>query len=451
MHPLPANNPYFSLAGKDVWSLINETAAAVVKETGEPVANLGQGFFSYSPPQFAIEDAKVTFDDPMANQYAPAGGKPQLLKALADHYSIKLGKQISPSQIVATTGANEGIFACLFGFCERGDEVIVFQPFFDQYIPNIEMTGAKVVYSQLYPPSDFSERVVDANEWSIDWTELEGLITSKTKAIIINTPHNPIGKVFSTDELLRIGQLAIKNNFLIISDQVYENLYYSNDFPRMDNLQIDDKSLADDIAARTLSIGSAGKTFAATGWRVGWVMGSIELIPYVVAAHTRICFSTPAPLQLAVAKAFEYADQPGSAHDPENPELDYFEKMRLDYVHKYQILENALNDLGLPYTKAEGAYYLLVNMKSVSIPTYMESQWPDLIKNKPNDYKLAYWLIKEIGVVTIPPSVFYEQSGIEKKERGYEITDCVRLAVCKDNDILIDAAKRLMKLKDFIN
>lgn len=448
--PLPANNPYFSLSGKDVWSLINETAAEVVKETGKPVANLGQGFFSYSPPKFAIDDAKMAFDDAMTNQYAPAGGKPQLLKALANHYSKKLNKEISPKQIVATTGANEGIFACLFGFCQRDDEVIVFQPFFDQYIPNIEMTGAKVVYSQLYPPDDFDKRVVDANEWYIDWNELESLITPKTKAIIINTPHNPIGKVFSTDELTKIGKLAVTHNFLIISDQVYENLYYSNEFPRIDNLDIEDKELADSISARTLSVGSAGKTFAATGWRVGWVMGSLDLIPYVVAAHTRICFSTPSPLQIAVAKAFEYADLNGSAHDPLNPDLDYFEKMRLDYSHKYQILENTLNELGLPYTKAKGAYYLLVNMKSIELPSHMENEWPELIKDKPRDYKLAYWLIKEIGVVTIPPSVFYLQSGIEQKLRGCEITDCIRLAVCKDDEILIDASKRLLKLKDFI-
>lgn len=445
---LPANNPYFSLSGKDVWSLINETAAKVVAETGKPVANLGQGFFSYSPPAFAIEDAKMAFDDAMTNQYAPAGGKPQLLQALASHYTKKLGRPVGTDQIVATTGANEGIFACLFGFCQQGDEVIVFQPFFDQYIPNIEMTGAKVVYTQLYPPEDFDKRVVDANEWSVDWNELESLITPKTKAIIINTPHNPIGKVFSTQELKRIGQLAVKHNFLIISDQVYENLYYCNSFPRMDKLEIEDEQLAHDIALRTLSIGSAGKTFAATGWRVGWVTGSRELIPYVVAAHTRICFSSPAPLQIAVAKAFEYADQRGSAHDATHPELNYFEKMRLDYVHKYTILENVLQELGLPYTKAEGAYYLLVNMKRVQMP---ELDWPELIAHKPRDYKLAYWLIREIGVVTIPPSVFYLQSGIEQNLRGSEITDCVRLAVCKDNAILHDAANRLRNLAAFIH
>lgn len=426
--------------------MINETAAEVVQSTGQPVANLGQGFFSYAPPKFAIEDAQVAFENAMTNQYAPARGKPELLASLAQHYSKVLDRTVKPEQFVVTTGANEGILSCLFGFCSQGDEVIVFQPFFDQYIPNIEMTGAKVVYSQLYPPADFDERTVDSSEWAIDFEELEGLITKNTKAIIINTPHNPIGKVFSVEELTKIGELAVKHNFLIISDQVYENLYYKGEFPRIDNLKLEDKELAKEITRRTLSIGSAGKTFAATGWRIGWVLGDEALVAYVLAAHTRICFSSPAPIQIGVAKAIDYANKEGSGED--GSKLTYFEHMRLEYQNKYKILEKVLIELGLPFTRAEGAYYLLVNMKKLNMPSNLE--WPELIKNKPKDYKMAYWLIKEIGVVTIPPSVFYNQEVIEKGKRGSEITNCLRLAVCKDDQVLFDAAKRLLKLKKFL-
>lgn len=424
MSTLPKNNPYFSLGGKDIWSLINETAAAKEKESGEKVANLGQGFFSYSPPDFAIKAAQDAFTNPMDNQYAPSGGKPQLVNALRNHYSKKLNRKLSNEEIVVTTGANEGMLAAFFGFIEKGDEVIVFQPFFDQYIPNIEMPGGKVVYVQLYPPKDFDKKIVDGSDYTINWDELENAITSKTKMIVINTPHNPIGKIFSKEELTRIGKLAVKHNFLILSDEVYENLYYNNEFPRI--AAIDDI----EIQRRTLFVGSAGKTFAATGWRIGWIIGNKELIPYVKAAHTRICFSTPAPIQVAVAKAIEIADSNG-----------YYEKMRKQYERKYQILESVFNELNIPYTRADGGYFLLVNLKKVKLP---DLDWPELIANKPRDFKLAYWLIQEFGVVSIPPSEFY------LPENADIISDCLRFAVCKDDEVLEDAVRRLKGLKKYL-
>lgn len=424
MSTLPKNNPYFSLGGKDIWSLINETAAAKEESSGEKVANLGQGFFSYSPPEFAIKSAKEAFDNALDNQYSPSGGKPQLLNALSKHYTEKIGRTITKEEIVVTTGANEGIFSVFFGFLSEGDEVIVFQPFFDQYISNIEMTGGKVVYVKLNPPKDFHERVVDANEYTIDWDQLEKAINSKTKMILINTPHNPIGKVFSKEELDKIGELAVKHNFIILSDEVYENLYYNDSFPRI----ISSKDL--EVQRRTLFVGSAGKTFAATGWRIGWVVGSKELIPYVKAAHTRICFSSPAPIQVAVANAITIADSNG-----------YYDDMRLQYKNKYKILQSVFDELEIPYTKAEGGYFLLVNMNKVKLP---EQEWPELIANKPRDFKLAYWLIQEFGVVSIPPSEFYI------KEDSHIMSDCLRFAVCKDDEVLHDAVRRLKGLSKYL-
>lgn len=424
MSTLPKNNPYFSLGGKDIWSLINETAHAKEIESGEKVANLGQGFFSYSPPAFAIESAKEAFDNPMDNQYAPPAGKPPLVNALKNHYSKKLGRELTNEEIVVTTGANEGMLAAFFGFLSHGDEVIVFQPFFDQYISNIEMPGGKVVYVQLHPPEDFDKRVVDGSEYYIDWEELEKAISPRTKMIVINTPHNPIGKIFTKEELDRIGKLAVKHNFVILSDEVYENLYYNGTFPRI--------AASEDIEIqrRTLFVGSAGKTFAATGWRIGWVLGSKELVPYVKAAHTRICFSTPAPLQAAVSKAIEIADSNG-----------YYEGMRKQYEKKYQILQSVFDELEIPYTKADGGYFLLVNLKKIKLPDY---EWPELIANKPRDFKLAYWLIQEFGVVSIPPSEFYIPEDAEV------MADCLRFAVCKDDEVLYDAVKRLRRLKNFM-
>ncbi|GMG56459.1 unnamed protein product [Ambrosiozyma monospora] len=331
--------------------------------------------------------------------------------------------ELSTDEIQVTTGANEGMYAVFTGLLAPGDEVIVFQPFFDQYISNIELTGAKVVYGKINPPADFDKRTVTGDEWTIDWEAFENLITPKTKMVVINSPHNPIGKVFNRSELQKIGDLALKYNFYIVSDEVYENLYYG-DFVRI-------ATLSPEIARRTLTVGSAGKSFAATGWRIGWIIGDKEVIPYVSAAHTRICFSTPAPFQEGVASALNDALTNG-----------YYEKTREEYIHKYKIFTSVFDELGLPYTKADGGYFLLVNFKKVKLPE--DIVYPAEIKDKKKDFRLAYWLIQEFGVVSIPPSEFYLE------EDGKVIEDSLRFAVCKDDSVLEEAVVRLRGLKKFI-
>ncbi|CDK27657.1 unnamed protein product [Kuraishia capsulata CBS 1993] len=421
---LPTHNPYFKLSGKDIWTLINETAAQAEADTGKKVVNLGQGFFSYSPPPFAIQAAKDALDNPMANQYSPSRGRPSLVQALSRTFSPFYGRTLTPDEIAVTTGANEGMFSCFVGFLEPEDEVIVFEPFFDQYIPNIELAGAKVVYAQIHPPKDFDTRTVDGDEWFIDFEELESKITAKTKMIVLNSPHNPIGKVFTREELLKIGELAIKHNLLIISDEVYENLYYKK--------HIRVATLSPEIGERTLTIGSAGKSFAATGWRIGWVIGSEKLVPYVTAAHTRICFSSPSVFQEAVGSAFDQALTNG-----------YFEKTRQEYLHKYAIFTKVFEELGLPYTKAEGGYFLLVNFKKVNVPE--DYEFPPDFQTRAKDFRLAYWLIREFGVVSIPPSEFYLE------EHTHVVEDCLRFAVCKDDHLLEEAVERLRGLSKYIN
>ncbi|ODV89988.1 hypothetical protein CANCADRAFT_31087, partial [Tortispora caseinolytica NRRL Y-17796] len=263
---LPQPSSHVSSQSKDVWSIVNEAGAAMEKESGKPVINLGQGFFSYSPPDFAIQAAKDALDVPMFNQYSPTRGRMSLRSALAKAYAPYYGRTIDPeTEVVITSGANEGMYSVFTGFLDQGDEVIVFEPFFDQYISNIILPGGKPVYVPLHPPADAQKRVHSAGEWSIDFKELEDAITPRTRMIVLNSPHNPVGKVFSKDELLRIGDLAIKHNFLILSDEVYDRLYYTP-FTRI-------ATLSPEISARTITVGSAGKTFAATGWRIGWLIG----------------------------------------------------------------------------------------------------------------------------------------------------------------------------------
>jgi len=420
----PKPSVHVNSSGQDVWSLINGAAADTQAETGKPVVNLGQGFFSYSPPKFALDALVRSTESPMLNQYSPTRGRVELLKQLADVYSPNFGRQIDPAkEIVVTAGANEGILSSFFAFLNPGDEAIVFEPFFDQYISNIQMAGGVVKYVPIHPPKDADEKVTSGNDWKIDLDEFERAITPRTKIVVLNTPHNPIGKVFDREELLAIGNICVKHNIVIVSDEVYDRLYYS-EFTRL-------ATLSQDIYDRTLTVGSAGKTFACTGWRVGWVIGPEHLIKYVAAANTRIVFSVNTPCQSAVAASFGEAEK----HDYYNKTIDMFKK-------KYKILTGVFDELGLPYSTAEGGYFLLVNFSRVQVPK--DFTLPESVLSRPRDFHLAIWLIKELGVVAIPPTEF------TTSETAPLLENWLRFAVCKDDEILEDAAKRLRGLKKFI-
>lgn len=422
--PLPQPSVHVAGQAKDVWSIINEAAAAAEKNSGKSVVNLGQGFFSYSPPAFAIEAAKRALDVPMFNQYSPTRGRPSLKKALADSYSPYFNRQLDPeTEIVITAGANEGMYSAFTAFLNPGDEVIVFEPFFDQYISNIQLPGGKVVYVPLHPPKDNDTRTSPASEWAIDFAELEASITDKTKMIVLNSPHNPTGKVMSKEELEKIGELCVKHNIVILSDEVYDRLYY-NGFTRI-------AALSEELSRLTLTVGSAGKTFAATGWRVGWLIGHPEMIRYVAAAHTRICFTVNSPMQEAVASALTQAQT-----------NEYYNQQVEKFQHKYSLFNVVWEELGLPYTVPEGGYFVLVNFSKVQIPE--DYEFPEELHQRAKDFRVAYWLIKEIGVVAIPPTEFYTQKNAHLAE------NFLRFAVCKDDSMLEEAVKRLRGLKKYI-
>ncbi|AQZ17785.1 BNA3 (YJL060W) [Zygosaccharomyces parabailii] len=422
-------NKYFtSNTAKDVWSLTNEAASAAAnnqQNKGRELINLGQGFFSYSPRRFAIEEAQKALEIPLVNQYSPTKGRSSLINALTKLYSPFYGVDLKPENVTVTTGANEGILSSLMGILNPGDEVIVFEPFFDQYIPNIELLGGKVVYVPISPPKDVDERIVQGKDWTIDYEELARAFTDKTKAIILNTPQNPIGKVFTKEELTKIGNLCVKNNVVIISDEVYEHLYFTESFTRI-------ATISPEIGQLTLSVGSAGKTFAATGWRIGWVVSlNPELLSYVSKAHTRICFSSPSPIQEAVANSINDALK-----------SDYFESMRKDYIRKFDIFTSAFKELGLPYTVPEGTYFILADFSKINIPE--DYPWPSEILNKGKDFRISHWLINELGIVAIPPTEFY----IKEHEKSAE--NMLRFAVCKDDEYLCKAVERLKLLKPYI-
>lgn len=239
------------------------------------------------------------------------------------------------------------MLSAFMGFLEPGDEVIIFEPFFDQYetnksvkrlkhlltvpryISNIQMAGATVRYAPLQPPPHGNTRTSSAADWTIDMPALEKLVNPRTKMIVLNTPHNPVGKVFSKTELQAIGNLCVKNNIIILSDEVYDRLYYVP-FTRI-------ASISPEVAEITLTVGSAGKNFYATGWRVGWLIGPEHLIKYVSAAHTRICYSSVSPLQEAAAVGFEKADEEG-----------FWEQSKDEMQGKMRRFCEVFDELGLP-------------------------------------------------------------------------------------------------------
>jgi kynurenine aminotransferase len=325
-------------------TIINEAAAA---SPIQPIVNMGQGFFGYNPPDFVIAAAKHALDRVDCNQYAPTKGRPRLKKAIADSYSPFFGKQLNPdTEVTITTGANEGMLSAFMAFLDDGDEVIVFEPFFDQYISNIEMPGAKVVYVPMHPPASCATTTSSASEWTIDMKRFEAAVNQRTRMVVLNSPHNPLGKIYSREELQAIGDICVKHNIIILSDEVYDKLYYVP-FTRV-------ATLSPEIANITLTVGSGGKIFYATGWRVGWLIGPEHLIKYVSAAHTRICYSSVSPLQEAMAIGFEEAET-----------YNFWQTSKAEMKAKMDKFNRIWDELGLPV----GAPTFASLLTNASIPT----------------------------------------------------------------------------------
>ncbi|TQS36891.1 hypothetical protein Golomagni_02653 [Golovinomyces magnicellulatus] len=407
---------------QDVWSIVNEAAASSPKQ---PIVNMGQGFFGYNPPPYILQAAKDAIDRVDCNQYAPTKGRPRLKKAISDSYSSSWGRKLNPdTEITITTGANEGMLCAFMGFIEPGDEVILFEPFFDQYISNIEMAGGKIVYVSLNPPPEGASKNTSSSEWTIDMAKFEAAITPRTKMIVLNNPHNPVGKVFNKDELANIGALCVKHNILILSDEVYDRLYYVP-FTRI-------ATISPEIENITLTVGSAGKNFYATGWRVGWLIGPEHLIKYVSTVHTRICFCTVSPLQEAAAIGFEEAEN-----------QNFWETAKQQMKYKMDFFNQIWVELGLPFSDPEGGYFVLVNLKKVQIPDgYL---FPEHLQDRTRDFKLCWFLIQELGVASIPPSEFYAN------ENAHIGEDWLRFAVCKEESVLKEAKDRLRGLAKYIH
>lgn len=358
--------------------------------------NLGQGKPDFDPPQDVIQHLVQALQSGQYNQYAPGPGTASLRQAIADHASRFYNLDINPtSGVVVTSGATEGIFAAILGLVDPGDEVIVIEPYYDSYVPNILMANAVPVYVPLHPPT-----------WAFNVDELRAVFSKKTRALILNTPQNPSGRVFTQQELTLIAELCIEHDVTVIADEVYEHLL----FGKARHVPI---AILPGMFERTVTVSSSGKLFSATGWKIGWVYGPPDLIEGAARAHQFITFAVHHPSQEAIAYALNLPDA-------------YYASFKAMYETKRQLMMDALDSGGLKYTAPEGTYFIMAD-------------YSDTFEGIPMEF--TRYLTKEIGVAAIPPESFYSQEHVHIGQ-GY-----VRFAFCKSDEMLRQVKDRLAKLQ----
>jgi len=354
--------------------------------------NLGQGFPDFDGPRSIMEDAFKAMTEGK-NQYAPTQGIFSLRKAIADVIKSQYGIVRSPdTEITVTAGATEALFSTIHALLNLGDEVIVFEPFYDAYPADVLLAGGAIRCVTLRKP-----------DFTFDFEELEQSVSDKTRAIIINNPHNPTGKVYTKEELDFIAKLAIKHDLLVISDEVYEFLTY-------DGAKHVPIATLDGMKDRTVTISSAGKTFSLTGWKIGWTIASPDITNAIRKIHQWTTFAVSTPAQHAIAQAFQSLDE-------------YLPDFRKMYQYKRDLLQEAVSKTRFKPCPVKGSYFMMVE-----IP---EPQAAD------GDIVIARQLVQDYGITTIPTSVFYEKSS--------EGATMLRLCFAKSDETLLSGAACLAK------
>jgi N-succinyldiaminopimelate aminotransferase len=368
-----------------------EEITALARRYG--AVNLGSGtpdFPVQDPIKDAVEEAIAGGD----NQYAPVRGEAVLRAAVAAHAERFYGQKVDPAtEVSITCGVTEAIHAALFSVIDPGDEVIVFEPFYDCYVPSIQMAGGTPVPVTLHAPS-----------FRFDPQELRSAFSPHTKALILNTPHNPTGTVFSREELHLIAELCQKFDVLAITDEVYEHVVF-------DGAKHVRLATLPGMAERTLTISGAGKTFSCTGWRIGWVIGPAALHDTLCKLRQFTVFAAPTPLQFAIAAGLHLPDT-------------YFQQLAAAYQARRDFLVNALSECGLEPKNPAGSFFVLCDTSS----------FPSA-----NGREYCHDLAKHFGVASLPMNTLYLN-----QHYGERIT---RFTFCVRQEMLETAARRLAKLR----
>ncbi|MEU9474547.1 pyridoxal phosphate-dependent aminotransferase [Streptomyces sp. NPDC048191] len=364
--------------------------SALAVSTGS--INLGQGFPDTDGPEEVREAAVRALREGHGNQYPPGPGIPRLRTAIAAHQQRRYGLPYDPdTEVLVTAGATEAIAASLLALVEPGDEVVALEPYYDSYAASIAMAGGTRVPVTLRPHE---------GSFRLDLDELRAAVTDRTRLLLINTPHNPTGTVLTRAELAAIAELAVERDLLVVTDEVYEHLVFDDaehlplaSFPGM--------------RERTVTIGSAGKTFSFTGWKVGWVTAAPELVAAVRSVKQFLTYVSSGPFQYAVAEALALPDS-------------YFEDLRRSMLARRDILAGGLAEAGFDVYRPAGTYFVTTDIRPLG---------------EKDGFAFCRALPQRAGVVAIPNAVFYDD-----REAGAPF---VRFAFCKREEVLREAVERL--------
>ena len=356
--------------------------------------NLGQGFPDFPAPTFVQEAAIAAIRDGH-NQYAPVGGVPRLREAIAVDWRRRFGREIDPErEVTVTTGATEGIFAGIQALLDPGDELLTFEPFYDSYPASVALAGGLMKVVRLDPP-----------DWTLDVNALRRAITPRTRVLLLNTPHNPTGKVFTRAELAAIAEVCIAHDLVVIADEVYDQIVYD------DHVHIPIATLPG-MWERTLTLNSTGKTFSLTGWKIGFAVGPAELVGALRTVRQFVTFATATPFQEAMATALTEA-----------PGRGYYDDLRRAYTTRRAALTEVLRAAGFAVLEAQGSYFLMTDFAGQEHAT---------------DAAFCRWLISEIGVAAIPPSAFYAEPATAPR--------LVRFCFAKELATIEEAGRRLVRM-----
>lgn len=365
---------------------IFERMSGLARDLG--AINLGQGFPEMDEPAELVAAAQRALAQ-RSNQYPPMRGLPELREAIAGYYAREQGLTVDPGGIVVTSGATEALAASLLALVRPGDEVILVQPLYDAYLPLVEWAGGRARMISLQPP-----------HWTLPLDDLASAIGPQTRGIVLNTPNNPTGTMLTRAELEGVGALAERHDLWVVCDEVWEGMVLDGE-RHLSALAIPA------LAQRTVKIGSAGKIFSMTGWKVGWAVAAPPLAAAVAGRHQFLTFTTATPLQWAVAEALALPGEWHAAH-------------RARYAAAKARLVEGLTRAGIVVLPASGTWFITVDLAASGLPR--------------DDAALAERLIREAGVASIPVSAFYA----EVPERGY-----LRLCFAKREPVLDEAVGRI--------
>jgi aspartate/methionine/tyrosine aminotransferase len=385
---MKAPNPVYGAQGTTIFAVMSSLAAKA------GAINLGQGFpDDEGPNDVRAAAAAAIVDGP--NQYPPMMGMPELRQAVAAHaarfYDMALDWQ---SQVLITSGATEALAASLSALLKPGDEAILIEPFFDTYLPVIEAAGAKAVCVPLHPPG-----------WTLDHDELAAAFSDRTKLVLLNTPHNPLGRVIGTHDLQAIAELCRRHDVVAVCDEVYEHMVFDGGrhVPLM---------TLPGMAERTVRIQSAGKIFSLTGWKVGFLSGAPDLVDLISKAHQNLVFTTPPGLQLGVAYGL-------------GKEERFFRDQAKDLSARRDLLRIGLEKTGFAVSPCEGTYFLTADIRPVA------GDEPDI--------DFCKRITTEAKVAAVPISAFYAPGSPNRAE------NFIRFCFCKQPDLLGEACDRLSR------